>query len=77
MRKVTIEEIRREQKIRRRRSYAQFKELIEWLQTSPSIAEVAELFWKELDRRHAFGSIQNAICAKESMKLALEDAGVV
>jgi len=65
------------ERIRNRRSYAYFRELIQWLMTGPSVEEVARDIYRTLDEKHAFGSMANAEYAEESLELALRDMGVV
>jgi len=61
-------------RIRKRRSYRYFKKLYKWLKTNPTPEEVLWKVYEILDRSHAFGSVQNAMYARESIELIVQDA---
>ncbi len=63
------------ERIRNRRSYAFFEELLRVLKSSPTPARVLRWVWPELDLRHSFGSYANAQYALESMEQVLRDDG--
>ena len=62
------------QRIRKRASYRMFKELLDFLNTEPSKADILKEIWKLLDGRFAFGSEKNSDAACESLELLLSDA---
>jgi hypothetical protein len=68
-------ECKKLQKIRTRASYLLFRELYDFLNKKPSVADILSKFHDILDGRRSFGSIRNAECAAESLSLVLKDNG--
>jgi len=67
------EECKKLQHIRARASYRLFAEFYDFLQSSPSAADILRKVHEALDARYSFGSKRNAECAEESLDLVLRD----
>jgi len=59
--------------IRKRKSYKQFRELYEWLQTKPEPEKILVKIYNLLDSYHAFSSVANSIYAQESVNQVIWD----
>ena len=70
---MRTKEHKRLQRIRGRASYRLFKELYDFLQSSPSSPDILRKVHNILDARYSFGSRKNAKCAAESLDLVLRD----
>jgi hypothetical protein len=66
---------KRIERIRARASYILFRELYEFLEEKPAIADILRKFLDILDSKCSFGSRKNAEYAKESLYCVLKDKG--
>jgi len=60
-------------RIRARTSYRLFKQLYDFLNKKPSVADILRKFYDVLDAKRSFGSERNAEYAAESLELVLRD----
>jgi hypothetical protein len=63
------------QRIRNRASYLLFKQLYDFLNKKPGVADILRKFYDILDARRSFGSERNAEYAAESLSLVFRDNG--
>lgn len=63
------------ERIRARASYILFRELYDFLENKPAIADILRKFYDILDGRYSFGSRKNAEYAEESLDWVLKDKG--
>jgi hypothetical protein len=61
-----------EQKIRKRKSYQEFKEFLEVVKTN-DVQKIMKHHFSALDRKRAFNSQTSAIYAQEALNLLLKD----
>jgi hypothetical protein len=66
---------KRIERIRARTSYMLFRELYDFLEQRPAIADILRKFYDILDGRYSFGSVRNAEYAEESLDWVLKDKG--
>ena len=62
------------ERIRKRKTYKEFSELYNWLQTKPKPEAILVKIHNLLDSYHAFGSEANSISAQESVNQVIWDA---
>jgi hypothetical protein len=65
---------KRLERIRARASYRFFKEVHDFLESKPKVADILVKLYDVLDDRRSFGSIRNAAYAAESLGLVLKDS---
>jgi len=63
------------ERIRARVSYMLFRELYDFLEERPAIAEILRKFYDILNAKCSFGSRKNAEYAEESLDWVLKDKG--
>jgi len=61
------------ERIRQRRSYRTFEQLLRFLNRRPSKRSMLRRLYKELDGAYAFGSCRNSVYAHESVELLIKD----
>jgi len=75
MSEISKAECKKLHRIRARASYVLFRELYDFLNKKPSVADILRKFYDILDGRRSFGSVKNAEYAEESLSLVLRDNG--
>ncbi len=63
-------------RIRKRQSYGMWKNILTFLNTNPTKAQILRRFLKEIDDARGFGSETAAIYAEESLEQLLKDEGL-
>ena len=66
---------KRIERIRARASYILFRELYDFLENRPAIADILRKFYGILNAKCSFGSRKNAEYAEESLDWVLRDKG--
>lgn len=65
---------KRIERIRARTSYRLFKNMYDFLESKPNVADILVKLYDVLDAKKSFGSIRNAEYAAESLGLVLKDS---
>ena len=73
MSEISKAECKKLHRIRARASYVLFRELYDFLNKKPTVANILRKFYDIVDERRSFGSVRNAECAEESLNLVLKD----